>query len=123
MSESLSVPTIGIGAGPHCGGQVLVYHDLLGMMHHPHHEKHVPSFCKRYATIGKAIHEVLLQFKEEVHGELFPTEQYAPYKMPPEEHNKFVQLMAIDETERQTEGKTIAQKLREADEYETINLY
>ena len=49
------MPTIGIGAGPHTSGQVLVYHDLLGMMHHPHHAQHVPSFCKRYATVGENI--------------------------------------------------------------------
>eukprot|EP00960_Hanusia_phi_P073767 768082-Hanusia_phi.AAC.7 len=62
VTERISVPTIGIGAGIHtrsegtggnevdivCSGQVLVYHDLLGMMQHPHHAKVTPKFCKQF---------------------------------------------------------------------------
>ncbi|WCJ37800.1 3-methyl-2-oxobutanoate hydroxymethyltransferase 2 mitochondrial [Euphorbia peplus] len=44
-TSALRIPTIGIGAGPFCSGQVLVYHDLLGMMQHPHHAKVTPKFC------------------------------------------------------------------------------
>ncbi|KAI5061068.1 hypothetical protein GOP47_0023573 [Adiantum capillus-veneris] len=52
VTSALSIPTIGIGAGPKCSGQVLVYHDILGMMQHPHYAKVTPKFCKRYAHIG-----------------------------------------------------------------------
>lgn len=123
VTEALKIPTIGIGAGPHCSGQVLVYHDLLGLMHHPHHEKHVPSFCKRYAKCGEDIHQALLAFKNEVHTQEFPTEAFAPYKMSAEEAAKFSQLMATDEGDRVQQGEQIAKKLKDADEYEVAKLY
>ena len=47
LTQQLSIPTIGIGAGPGCSGQVLVYHDLLGMMTHPHHAQVTPKFVKQ----------------------------------------------------------------------------
>lgn len=123
VTEALKIPTIGIGAGPHCSGQVLVYHDLLGLMHHPHHEKHVPSFCKRYAKCGEDIHQALLAFKNEVHTQEFPTEAFAPYKMSADEAAKFSQLMATDEGDRVQQGEQIAKKLKDADEYEVAKLY
>eukprot|EP00798_Chlamydomonas_sp_ICE-L_P028055 gene28055-31156_t len=49
VTSAVSIPTIGIGAGPGTSGQVLVYHDLLGMMSHPHHAKVTPKFCKQIA--------------------------------------------------------------------------
>jgi 3-methyl-2-oxobutanoate hydroxymethyltransferase len=51
-----------------CGwlGQVLVYHDLLGMMQHPHHAKVTPKFCKQYAAVGAAIQDALQHYAEEV---------------------------------------------------------
>ena len=50
VTESLTIPTIGIGAGPDCDGQVLVLHDILGMF-----DDYVPSFVKRFAEVGKTI--------------------------------------------------------------------
>jgi len=55
ITETLEIPTIGIGAGPGTSGQVLVYHDLLGMLSHPHHKQFVPKFCKQYANVGQNI--------------------------------------------------------------------
>ena len=103
--------------------QVLVYHDLLGIMHHPHHEKHVPSFCKRYAKLGGEILTALVEYNTEVKASLFPTEAYSPYKMSEEETNKFIALMKIDEASRLQLQEGVAKKLREADEYEVTKLY
>lgn len=124
ITNALEIPTIGIGAGPHCSGQVLVYHDLLGVPHHPHYEKHVPSFCKQYMKLGKGIHEALLQYKSEVHEGVFPDEEkYSPYKMSAEESSKFLELLQADENNRQIKSKEIDKKLRDADEYEQVKLY
>lgn len=46
ITETLEVPTIGIGAGGGTSGQVLVYHDMLGMLSHPHHDQFVPKFVR-----------------------------------------------------------------------------
>jgi 3-methyl-2-oxobutanoate hydroxymethyltransferase len=123
VTEAVNIPVIGIGAGPHVSGQVLVYHDLLGLMHHPHHEKHVPSFCKKYAAIGTEMHNALLAYKDEVHSAVFPTEEHNPYKMSAEEQAKFAELLAEDAQDRSTEAVKIKKKLREADEYEVVKLY
>ena len=50
VTESISIPTIGIGAGPHCDGQVLVWHDLLGL-----DDRLAPKFVRRYAELGDRI--------------------------------------------------------------------
>ena len=55
ITDALEIPTIGIGAGPGTNGQVLVYHDMLGMTSHPHHQEFVPKFCKQYASLGRQI--------------------------------------------------------------------
>lgn len=61
--------------------QVLVYHDLLGMMSHPHHAKVTPKFCKRYAEVGHVIQDALVQYRQEVTDGLFPGQQYSPYSI------------------------------------------
>ncbi|CAL9099683.1 unnamed protein product [Musa textilis] len=80
-TAALQIPTIGIGAGPFCSGQVLVYHDLLGMFQHPHHAKVTPKFCKQYAHVGDVISKALSQYKEEVENRSFPSAVYTPYKI------------------------------------------
>jgi 3-methyl-2-oxobutanoate hydroxymethyltransferase len=60
---------------------VLVYHDLLGMMSHPHHAKVTPKFCKRYCEVGTVIQEALSQFRQEVEGHVFPGQVYSPYSI------------------------------------------
>lgn len=59
ITETLEIPTIGIGAGGGTSGQVLVFHDMLGMLSHPQHEQFVPRFCKKYAQVGHAIQDAL----------------------------------------------------------------
>lgn len=81
VTRELNVPTIGIGSGPGCSGQVLVYHDMLGLMQHPHHAKVTPKFCKRYASIGDIIQKALGEYVSDVESRAFPSEQYSPYKM------------------------------------------
>ena len=72
ITEELSIPTIGIGAGPYCDGQVLVLHDVLGLF-----ERFVPRFVKRYADLrGEAI-KAIRTYKEEVERGIFPSEEHS----------------------------------------------
>jgi len=123
VTEALQIPVIGIGAGPHTSGQVLVYHDMLGLMHHPHHEKHVPSFCKRYAAVGSDMHNALLAYKHEVHASDFPTEAFNPYKMSAKEEEAFSKMLSEDAENRKAKSVEIKKKLVDADEYEVVKLY
>jgi 3-methyl-2-oxobutanoate hydroxymethyltransferase len=67
ISAALTIPTIGIGAGPHCDGQVLVFTDLLGMGH-----GHVPGFVKQFASLRPQIQAALKTYKNEVESSIFP---------------------------------------------------
>lgn len=77
ISEELSIPTIGIGAGKFTDGQVIVYHDILGMADIK------PKFVKRYAEFNKEIPNLIQQFAEEVRDKKFPAEEniYNPIKI------------------------------------------
>lgn len=70
ITAELSIPTIGIGAGPHCDGQVLVLHDVLGLF-----ERFIPKFCKRYASLKDEALAAVRQYRDEVEQGLFPTEE------------------------------------------------
>ncbi|KAK6920064.1 Ketopantoate hydroxymethyltransferase [Dillenia turbinata] len=89
-TSALQIPTIGIGAGPFCSGQVLVYHDLLGMLQHPHHAKVTPKFCKQYCQVGEIIDKALLDYKEEVTNGSFPGPSHTPYKISADDTNGFL---------------------------------
>jgi 3-methyl-2-oxobutanoate hydroxymethyltransferase len=84
ISETLVIPTIGIGSGAECDGQVLVLHDLLGL-----YEGRSPRFAKRYADIGDDIRAALEQFGAEVRSGAFPAEEHT-YAMPEEELEAFL---------------------------------
>jgi 3-methyl-2-oxobutanoate hydroxymethyltransferase len=83
ITEALLVPTIGIGAGRSCDGQVLVYHDLLGLS-----EGRAPRFVKRYADLAGEIGRALGAYAADVRGGGFPEEQHT-YAMPAEELTLF----------------------------------
>jgi len=70
ITAELSIPTIGIGAGPHCDGQVLVLHDVIGMF-----ERFVPKFVKRYANLKESALKAVREYREEVEKGIFPSEE------------------------------------------------
>jgi 3-methyl-2-oxobutanoate hydroxymethyltransferase len=86
MTETLTIPTIGIGAGASCDGQVLVWHDLLGLS-----AGHVPRFVKQYADLSGRILEALEAYVADVRAGTFPGEQHT-YTMSAEERERFARL-------------------------------
>ncbi len=71
ITESIGVPTIGIGAGRYCDGQVLVTHDMLGL-----HSNVTPRFAKRYAELGETMKDAFAAYKQEVESGTFPGEAH-----------------------------------------------
>jgi 3-methyl-2-oxobutanoate hydroxymethyltransferase len=87
ISERLAIPTIGIGAGVDCDGQVLVWHDLLGL-----YEGRAARFVKRYADVGDVIRSALESYSSDVRARRFPEEQHT-YAIPDEELALFEQAL------------------------------
>jgi 3-methyl-2-oxobutanoate hydroxymethyltransferase len=71
ITESLHIPTIGIGAGPDCDAQVLVWQDMAGL------SQRAPKFAKRYADLAGALRDAATEFAQDVAGGAFPTEEYS----------------------------------------------
>ena len=93
ITEALTVPTIGIGAGPGCDGQVLVWHDLLGLS-----DRTPARFVKRYANLGEEIKRALETYAREVRSGDFPAAEHT-YSIPEDELNLFTEANAIEELE------------------------
>ncbi len=72
ITEELRIPTIGIGAGVHCDGQVLVYHDLLGLF-----DRFVPKFVKQYVRLDREVVKALQSFSDEVAAGAFPGPEHS----------------------------------------------
>ena len=72
ITRQLKIPTIGIGAGPHCDGQVLVIHDVLGLF-----SRYQPKFSKKYADLGPQILQAVKQYKQEVISGQFPDDAHS----------------------------------------------
>ncbi len=87
ITRELTIPTIGIGAGPDCDGQVLVYHDLLGLT-----EGHLPRFVKRYANLSREIRDALEAYAAEVRTGAFPAEEHT-YAMSEDELEAFARAV------------------------------
>jgi len=71
ITAELAIPTIGIGAGVHCDGQVLVMHDMLGL------SDWTPSFVKQYAALGMSAAKAARRYAEEVRDRKFPDEKHS----------------------------------------------
>lgn len=82
ITEKLSIPIIGIGAGPYCDGQVLVTNDMIGLF-----DRFTPKFVKKYADLWPELSEAFRRYKEEVEGGKFPTEEHS-FMMDEEELKK-----------------------------------
>jgi len=74
VTESISIPTIGIGAGPHCNGQIQVFHDILGMF-----GTFVPKHTKQYANISTEISRAISCYKKEVEANHFPEDEHSTH--------------------------------------------
>jgi len=88
ISQRLSIPTIGIGAGKGCDGQVLVYHDLIGLF-----DRFQPKFVKQYANVSAVIGDAIREFSTDVRTGLFPARQHT-YEMEEAEQEEL--LNSID---------------------------
>jgi 3-methyl-2-oxobutanoate hydroxymethyltransferase len=86
ITREISIPTIGIGAGPGCDGQVLVIHDLVGL-----YDRFTPKFVKQYAAINEPIAAALAQYKAEVESRVFPTEAHS-FTMKSEELDQLLRM-------------------------------
>ncbi len=71
ITQTIAIPTIGIGAGPHCDGQILVLHDLLGL-----HDRPLPKFVKQYAGLGEAAKRAFGDYADEVRTGKFPADEH-----------------------------------------------
>jgi 3-methyl-2-oxobutanoate hydroxymethyltransferase len=97
VTEALEVPTIGIGAGADCDGQVLVWHDLLGL-----YEGKAPRFVKRYADLAGQARKALEAYVDDVREGRFPEEQHT-YAIPDEELAAFEARLPADRAQAEHE--------------------
>jgi 3-methyl-2-oxobutanoate hydroxymethyltransferase len=70
ITDRLHIPTIGIGAGPHCSGQIQVFHDLFGLL-----DGHLPRHARQYAQVGAVMREALTAYVQDVQQHSFPTQE------------------------------------------------
>ena len=84
ITQKLEIPTVGIGAGPYCDGQIQVYHDIMGL-----YGEMIPRHCKRYGDLGHQIQNMLTEYKRDVEAKKFPSnEHYTTSPVLTEENHK-----------------------------------
>jgi 3-methyl-2-oxobutanoate hydroxymethyltransferase len=93
ITDSVKVPTIGIGSGNVCDGQVLVIHDMLGL-----YEQMKPKFVKRYAELADEISKAVTSYKKDVENVNFPSEEHS-FHMDADEYHKLLKEMGAIENE------------------------
>jgi 3-methyl-2-oxobutanoate hydroxymethyltransferase len=106
ISHALRIPTIGIGAGAGCDGQVLVYHDMLGLT-----QGHVARFVKRYADLSTIIREALQTYAAEVRSRAYPEKRHT-YLIPGEELEAFEREIEARETEAGEASRSAEEPIR-----------
>ncbi|EGG23247.1 3-methyl-2-oxobutanoate hydroxymethyltransferase [Cavenderia fasciculata] len=109
ITKQLSIPTIGIGAGNGTSGQVLVYHDMLGL-----YSDFLPKFCKQYATLSKTIQDGLKEYKRETEQRQFPTQAHS-FTMKQEESQMFIEKLNILNNHNQEESSTASNNKQNID--------
>ena len=92
VTKALRIPTIGIGAGAGCDGQVLVLHDMLGL-----YPDFTPRFVKKYAQLGNAVKQAVREYASEVRDGVFPTDAHS-FAMAPQEEEKLSAFLVERET-------------------------
>ncbi|ORX57396.1 hypothetical protein DM01DRAFT_1334021 [Hesseltinella vesiculosa] len=95
ITKQLSIPTIGIGAGVHCSGQVLVYNDAMGIF-----DRFVPKFTKQYANLNEIMTNALKEFHLDVKSKQFPAKQHT-YPIDPAQLAKFYQAVGYQPAQDQ----------------------
>ncbi len=98
ITDRLSIPTIGIGAGREVNGQVLVFHDLLGM-----YDRLTPRFTKRYAEVSPIMLNALVEYRREVERGVFPTDDHA-YAIKDETWTKLCAALEVSEASEPSEA-------------------
>jgi len=100
ITNTVNVPTIGIGAGPFCDGQILVIHDMLGI-----YTDFKPKFLKYFGKIGESIKDALKSYKNEVENNKYPSQEHT-YEFPStdlNEINNWIENIDIDEEAQRLE--------------------
>ena len=87
ITERAGIPILGIGAGPHTHGQLVIYADMVGL-----YDNFTPKFVKPYAEMGKMLEGAFKEYADEVRGGVFPNKDYT-YKISKEERDKFLELL------------------------------
>ena len=97
ITDNIDIPTIGIGAGPHCDGQILVIYDMLGIF-----TEFKPKFVKHFGNLGDSISNALDLYKNEVKNSSYPDLNHS-YEYPGDDYNKVIEWVENTELEKESD--------------------